>query len=72
MPEYVQFKNGNAIKNQYDAGGQKLRSDYYTRLTTITPLAEGEVLEPEYTPTNYSYTGTAYIQGKEYSIRKTG
>ena len=30
LPDYIQFGNGNAILNTYDASGQKLRSDYYT------------------------------------------
>ena len=70
LPEYIQFKNGNVIKNLYKADGQKLRTDYYTRLTTITPLDDGEVLVPNYSPTNYSYNGTVYIDNKEYAISK--
>lgn len=70
LPEYVQFKNGNVIKNNYNAGGQKLSSDYYTRLTAITPLADGQILEPNYTSTNYNYTGTAYLGTNEYKVSK--
>ena len=61
LPEFTQFKNGNVIKNYYNAGGQKLQSDYYRRLTTITPLADGEVLNPVYNSTDYEYWGTARL-----------
>jgi RHS repeat-associated protein len=73
LPDTIQFRNGNVIINRYDASGQKLRSDYYTRLITVyTPIAEGDVLNPEngYSDVAYSYTGSAYIGNMEYSIYK--
>jgi len=71
LPEYIQFGNGNVIKNLYDAGGQKLRSDYYTRFTSLaTPITDGQVLEPVYSPTDYGYSGMAYIGNIEYGINK--
>jgi hypothetical protein len=30
LPDTVQFKNGNQIRNLYDARGKKLKSEYYT------------------------------------------
>ena len=45
--EVIQFKNGNQIRNLYDAGGQKQRSDNYTRLTAITPDSEDDIVNPE-------------------------
>ena len=73
LPEYIQFGNGNVIKNLYDAGGQKLRTDYYTyKLSLAEPLAGGEVLEPIYTSANYDFSGTEYIGNIEYTISKEG
>jgi len=71
LPDYIQFGNGNAILNTYDASGQKLRSDYYTCKQSLSePLSDGEVLEPIYTPTNYNFSGTEYIGNIEYAISK--
>lgn len=72
LPDTIQFKNGNVIINRYDAAGQKMQSDYYTRLTALTPIGEGQVLNPEngYSDVTYSYSGTAYIGNMEYSIYK--
>jgi len=72
LPEYIQFSNGNVIKNLYDAGGQKLRSDYYTYKQSLSePLTDGEILAPIYTPTNYDFSGTEYVENIEYKISKT-
>ena len=72
LPSIVQFKNGNQIRNTYDASGRKLRIDYYTyKLALAIPLTDGQVLEPIYTPTNYDFTGTAYVGNVEYSLSKT-
>ena len=57
----------------YDAGGQKLRSDYYTySLKTTLPLtvSAGDINNTVYAPSNYTYSGTAYVDNKEYSISK--
>ena len=72
LPSIVQFKNGNQIRNTYDAGGRKLRIDYYTyKLALAMPLTDGQVLEPIYTPTSYDFTGTAYVENVEYNLSKT-
>lgn len=72
LPDTIQFKNGNVIINHYDATGLKFRTDNYTRLTTISPIVEGEVLSPEneYSDINYSYSGTVFIGNMEYNITK--
>ena len=44
LPEIIQFKNGNQIRNLYDASGQKLNSRNYTVINYIQPIiAIGEV-----------------------------
>ena len=72
LQDTIQFKNGNEIINHYNTAGQKLQSDYYTSLLTLTPIAEGQVLNPEngYSDVAYSFTGTAYVGNIEYSIYK--
>jgi len=73
LPEYIQFKNGNVIKNLYDASGQKFRSDYYTYISsTLVSLSDGQIMDPASSaPTNYTYSGTAYLGNVEYNIAKT-
>ncbi|MDD4993092.1 MAG: DUF6443 domain-containing protein [Paludibacter sp.] len=70
LPDTIQFKYGNQIKNIYDASGRKLESDYYTLITGLSvPLIEGQVVDPMYLATNYSLlTGTDYLGNIEYSF----
>ena len=69
MPEIIQFKNGNQIRNLYDASGQKLRSDYFTRVTQIPiPLTEGQIATDVSSLNNYLLTGTDYSGNIEYSF----
>ena len=58
------------IINHYNTAGEKLQSDYYTTILTLTPIADGQVLNPfkAYSDTAYTYAGTAYIGNMEYSI----
>jgi RHS repeat-associated protein len=73
LPDVIQFRTGDKIVNTYNAGGQKLRSDYYTySLKTTIPLSisAGDINNIVYTPTNYTYTGTVYVDNKEYAINK--
>lgn len=72
LPDTIQFKTGNVIINHYDAMGQKLQSDYYTGSLTITPIAEGQVTNPEngYSQVYYGYAGKANIGNVEYYIYK--
>jgi len=71
LPDIIQFKNGNQIKNIYDASGRKLQSNFYIILTGISvPLVnEGQVADPMYLAPNYSLlTGTDYAGNIEYSF----
>ena len=69
LPEIIQFKNGNQIKNTYDAGGHKLQSNYYTRTTTLSvPIAEGQIVTDVTSTDNYLLTGTDYVENFEYSF----
>ena len=73
LPDVIQFRTGDKIVNIYDAGGQKLRSDYYTySLKTTIPLSlsAGDINSLTYSPINYTYTGTVYVDNKEYGITK--
>lgn len=73
LPHVVQFKTGDKIINTYSAGGQKLKSEYYTYLLkTSIPLtiSEGQIINLPYTSNSFSYSGTAYIDNKEYSCNK--
>lgn len=71
LPEIVQFKNGNQIKNTYNAGGQKLGTEYFTWL----PLANapviniGDVLNIGYSQGAIDQSGTAYIGNVEYNTK---
>ncbi len=69
LPEIIQFKNGNQIRNLYDASGQKLRSDYFTRITQIPiPLNVGQIATDVSSLNNYLLTGTDYSGNIEYSF----
>jgi RHS repeat-associated protein len=70
LPDIIQFSNGNQIKNTYDAGGRKLRTDYFTCLTTITPIEETKVGDWSYQPNIIDQSGTIYVDNKEYDIGK--
>jgi len=74
LPDTIQFKTGDKIVNTYSASGQKLKSEYYTYLLkTAIPLimSEGEINNLPYTSNSFSYSGTAYIDNKEYNCNKT-
>jgi len=68
LPDTIQFKNGNQIINKYDASGQKLRTDYFTRITAITPIDPGKICAWTYTANEVDQTGTAYVDNKEYTF----
>ena len=71
LPEIIQFKNGSQIKNYYDASGLKLKTEYYTRRTNLPiPLIEGELLDFNYTPDDFVFSGSAYVSNVEYKISK--
>ena len=69
MPDVVQFRNGNQIKNTYNAGGQKLGTEYFTQLSVITPLEDGQIISQSYNPGTVDQTGNAYIGNVEYNTQ---
>lgn len=80
LPEIIQFKNGNQIKNTYDASGQKLSTRYKTLLYQLAqPLNEGELLSNDIDVNNnedvtvegYDYVGNVeynYIRSFDFDI----
>ena len=73
LPDVIQFKNGNQIKNLYDADGHKLQSNYYTRITTLpVPIVENQVATDVTSTNDYLLTGTDYVNNFEYSFSNDG
>ncbi len=66
LPDTIQFRNGNQIRNLYDASGKKLGTEYFTQLTNITPLADGQIVAQSYLAGAVDQDGTAYIGNFEY------
>lgn len=59
LPDTIQFANGNQIVHRYDAVGNRLTTNYYTRkVTTSVPL--GNTLKGTNNTTNYHITRDAY------------
>jgi RHS repeat-associated protein len=71
LPDVVQFKNGNQIKNTYNAGGQKLGTEYFTwRPGANAPVVNtGDVLTISYSQGAIDQNGTAYIGNMEYNTQ---
>ena len=71
LPEIVQFKNGNQIKNTYNAGGQKLGTEYFTWLpgANAPVINIGDVLNIGYSQGAIDQSGTAYIGSVEYNTK---
>jgi len=71
LPDVVQFKNGNQIKNSYNAGGQKLGTEYFTwRPGANAPVVNiGDVLSISYSQGAIDQNGTAYIGNIEYNTQ---
>ena len=68
LPDVIQFRNGNQIKNTYDAGGHKLGTEYFTRITNIpTPINPGDICNWTYSASQVNQSGTAYIGNFEYN-----
>lgn len=69
LPNLVQFRNGNQIRNLYDASGQKLRSEFYTRTISLPmPLDDGQVISDVSSSNGYELTGTEYLGNMEYTF----
>jgi len=55
------------IKNLYDAGGNKLGTEYFTQLTNITPLTDGQIVNQSYISGAVDQNCTAYLGNFEYN-----
>ena len=68
LPEIIQFKNGNQITNTYDAGGQKLKTRYYTVYNYATQpiVAENTIRDFQLNDEVY-VDGTDYVNNAEYN-----
>ncbi len=71
LPDVVQFKNGNQIKNTYNAGGQKLGTEYFTWVpgTNAPVVNTGDVLNISYSQGAIDQNGTVYIGNVEYNTQ---
>jgi len=69
LPDIIQFKNGNQIKNTYDADGHKLGTEYFTwRPGANAPVVNaGDLLNLSYSQASTDQNGTAYIGNFEYN-----
>jgi RHS repeat-associated protein len=65
LPEIIQFKNGNQIRNLYDASGQKLRTREITVSNPIEPITENSIYYISQGDEVYE-SGTDYIGNVEY------
>ena len=69
LPDTIQFSNGNQIVHRYDAVGNRLETNYYTRkVTTTVPL--GNTLTGTNNTTNYNITRNAYHNNVVYTANK--
>lgn len=68
LPEIIQFKNGNQIRNLYDAGGRKL-STLNSTLGSPIVVPVGSIGNPGDPNNCYDYlTGSDYVGNIEYSF----
>lgn len=59
LPDTIQFTNGNQIVHRYDAAGNRLTTNYYTRkVATTVPL--GNTLKGTFNTNNYYITREAF------------
>jgi len=71
LPDTIQFGTGNQIINKYAANGQKLSTEYYTKiLPLIQPLKNGEVYNWKANPSEMEKTSTLYIGNFEYETSR--
>ena len=67
LPDTIQFTNGNQIVHRYDAVGNRLATNYYTRkITTTVPL--GNTLTGTSNTTNYHITRDAFHNHMVYNV----
>ena len=67
LPEIIQFKNGNQIRNLYDASGQKLQTRNYTVYDyTLQPIVAENTIRDVFLNEEVYVNGTDYIGNVEY------
>ena len=67
LPDTIQFVNGNQIVHRYDAAGNRLATDYYTRKVNVTvPL--GDVFSATDSLSNYYVTRDAFHNHIVYEV----
>lgn len=70
LPDIIQFKNGNQIRNLYDASGQKLNTRNYTVSNVIQPIiGVGEIYDiydMDQNSTSLYIFGDDYIGNMQY------
>ena len=67
LPDIIQFANGNQIVHRYDAAGNRLATDYYTRKVNVTvPL--GDVFSAADSLSNYYVTRDAFHNHIVYEV----
>ena len=70
LPDTIQFANGNQIVHRYDAAGNRLATDYYTRKVNVTvPL--GDVFSATDSLSNYYITRDAFHNNIVYTANNT-
>ena len=66
LPDTIQFANGNQIVHRYDAAGNRLTTNYYTRkVATVVPL--GNALKGTFNTNNYHITREAFHNNCVYT-----
>jgi len=71
LPDTIQFGTGNQIINKYAANGQKLSTEYYTKISPLLqPLVTGEVYNWKANPGEMEKTSTLYIGNIEYETSR--
>ncbi|MDO9155122.1 MAG: DUF6443 domain-containing protein [Paludibacter sp.] len=67
LPEIIQFKNGNQIRNTYDANGQKLKTRNYTVYDyTLQPIVAENTIRDVFLNEEVYVDGTDYVGNVEY------
>ncbi len=72
LPDTIQFRKGHMIVNNYDAGGHKLRSKYFTLIDEVNIPIGGICPWSEYWDSEYGdwkdivYTSTSHVGNHEY------
>ena len=67
LPDTIQFANGNQIVHRYDAAGNRLATDYYTRKVNVTvPLSD--VFSATDSLSNYYITRDAFHNHIVYEV----